>query len=381
MTATQIRPAAAGSATFPGKLPRPTGYWPGLDGLRGLAVLVVVAYHFHLPGFGGGWVGVDVFFVISGFVVTASVLRLVDQAGAPVIDWRFYARRGARLLPALFALLAFIVVWAFVHDDEITRRVQNAVIATGLQVYNIAAAFDLTDNRAFSHLWSLSVEAQFYLVAPFAIWALIAAPRRAAAATAAMFALFVAALRVVSLVYGISPTRVYALTWFRLDGLFLGVAIAFAWQATALRVRQRLYSASWVALAVLAAVPFVAPGWFSWRVPSLAAVVPLVSLATGVVVYALSVRAVPKPMRGLLELRPLRYVGVRSYSIYLWHYVLGVAVIAGDDDRWRGVPTLARQLFFTAFASLASYALIERPARRWLNARLRGGARYVWPKP
>ncbi len=381
MTATVTRSAAAGPATFPGRLPRPTGYWPGLDGLRGLAVLAVVAYHFHVPGFAGGWIGVDVFFVISGFVVTASVLRLVDHAGAPVIDWRFYARRASRLLPALFVLIAFIGTWTYLHDDEITRRVQNSMVAAVLQVYNIAAAFDLTDNRAFAHFWSLSVEWQFYLVVPFAIWALIVAPRRAAAATAALFALFVAALRVVGLASGISATRVYVLTWFRIDGLLLGVAIAFAWQATALRVRQRLYSASWLALAVLAAVPVTVPGWYTWRVPSLALVVPLASLASAVLIYALIVRAAPHPVRWLLELRPLRYVGERSYSIYLWHYVIGVAIIAGGDHGWDGAVTLGRQLFFTTLASLASFAVVERPARRWLNARLRGGARYVWPKP
>ncbi len=372
MTATQARPTVAPATRLVPRLPEPTSSWPALDGLRGLAVLAVVGHHFGVGGLSGGWIGVDIFFVISGFVVTGTLLRLSERSPRHRPGWwRFLARRAARLYPALIALVVFAAIWSYVQDGRVTEELRWSVGSSLLQAFNLADGYGYADGRAFGHLWAVAVGWQFSLLVPLVVVGLFALPRRRAAAVAVGFAVLEMLLRPLGVAIGIAPARIYVLTWFRLDGLLLGMAIAFAWQSTSLRIRQRLYRWAWPALAVLAAIPVAAPDWFDWQAPSMILIVPLASVASAALVLALVTRAVPRPIRRLLELAPLRWIGERCYSIYLWHYVVGVALIAGGEEAgWQGWALFGRQVLFTAIAAMSSYSFIERPARQWLDARL-----------
>jgi peptidoglycan/LPS O-acetylase OafA/YrhL len=151
---------------------------PGLDGLRALAVIAVIVYHADSRWLSGGFLGVEVFFVISGYLITLLLLAERERTGAvSLVD--FWKRRARRLLPALWTLLVGIVVYAAFFDDEKLGNLRGDVIAGFLYVANwfqVWTGSSYTDDFAFAplrHLWSLAVEEQFYIVWPLVMWVLL----------------------------------------------------------------------------------------------------------------------------------------------------------------------------------------------------------------
>src|SRR4051794_4251038 len=310
-------------------------YLPGLDGLRAFAVIAVLLYHAELSWIRGGFLGVEVFFVISGYLITTLLLSQWHQQGH--IDLvGFWMRRARRLLPALYLLLvvtlAFAVVFlpgeaARLRDDALAAfgYVTNWYLILGEQSY-----FETVGRPSLlQHLWSLAVEEQFYVLWPLLLTVALrgVAPmrrwrRRRLALSVALAGAAGSALLMATLYQpDIDPSRVYYGTDTRVTGLLLGATLAFVWapgQAPRWAGRTRPLLLDIAGLVALGGVvwfylrldqyqPFLFQGGFA-----------LVALATAFVIL---VAVHPRTHLGshLLGCRPLRWVGVRSYSIYLWH--------------------------------------------------------------
>ena len=333
------------------------GRQPGLDGMRAIAVLVVVLDHTPLWGFQGGGLGVDVFFVLSGFLITNLLLEELADSGRISLR-RFYARRALRLTPALVVMVAVVAVLL----PLMPVGTERGIIPTLLYYTNWVRAFR-PDVGALGHTWSLGIEEQFYIVWPLLLLALWHGDRtlRRAAQLVLLVALAVAVRR--QMVWDYSgfrdPDRLYNGFDYRADGLLVGCALAMTMH------KERL--SSWVhsgwtlgASAVAVAGMFLSVEFWdlSWntRLP--------VALATAAIIANVCIR---RRGVGWLSAPYLRWVGERSYGLYLWHYPVMQALKVDHGASW-SVVVLAVALSFAACA--VSYRYVEQPFLR-LKDRLR----------
>ncbi|RHA44444.1 acyltransferase, partial [Cellulomonas rhizosphaerae] len=348
-----------------------TGRIPGLDGLRALAVAAVIAYHLFPDQLPGGFLGVDVFFVVSGFLITTLLLREVRDGGRLQLA-RFWVRRARRLVPALVVVVAVSIPAAALADRDllvgIGRQVLGALTfsTNWLAIGAGASYFDSTQPELFQTFWSLAIEEQFYLLWPLLLAVVLAVCRtwRVRARLALAGAVASALLMAVRYQPGDDPTRVYYGTDTHAFGLLLGAAAAFAWAGRdELLPRRAVRWAGPVALGGLGVLVLVmgADEAIAYRggifVASLLAVVAVVACT----------RVEPSGYVRALEVRPFAWVGERSYGLYLWHWpvILVVAALAGDgpgSSSWWRTALLA--LAITVVLSWASYRWVETPVRR-----------------
>ena len=368
-----------GTAAKPGAALLSGARYRGLDGLRALAVLLVMAFHL-LPGpVTGGYLGVDVFFVISGFLITGLLLRERDATGRIHLG-SFWGRRARRLLPALALLLLACCAAALALGGDrlldLGRQVLGAATFSSNWLSIVAGSSYFTESapELFRNLWSLAVEEQFYLLWPLVVLLVALIPRRSLRFWL-LVALAVASAVAMALLYSpaVDPTRVYYGTDTHSFGLALGAALAVltqSWPAPKLSWSRaaRFWAPvfGWIAFAALLALSL----WMSDVTPyPYLGGLALVSLLTAV---AIAGAITPGSSLGAaLELRPIRWIGERSYGLYLWHWPVWVLLtdatatltgpaLSGPVEAWI-VGALAGVVTFAA-ASL-SYDLIEQPIR------------------
>ncbi len=336
-------------------------YRPDIDGLRAVSVVVVMLFHLGVGAMSGGFVGVDVFFVISGFLITSIIAREVD-AGTFTFA-AFYERRIRRIYPALIVVLLATFAGAFLVTMPrdfvaFTRTLIAApLFAANFMFLGGEGYFDpASTTKPLLHTWSLGVEEQFYIVFP---WLLMWAARRGGGRRLGLVAWIVAGSVATSVIGGLLDWRnAYFLLPTRFFELGIGALVALARPRLGRGLRGLLGVAGMAAIVVSCLVfdeATVFPGW--------AALVPCLG-AAGVILGE------GGPVARLLAWRPIVYVGRISYPMYLWHWppIVFVLAVTGRPIE----PTTAVGLFaLTVALSAATYHLIETPlrSRRWLATR------------
>jgi peptidoglycan/LPS O-acetylase OafA/YrhL len=361
-------------------------YLPGLDGLRALAVLAVIAYHLQLGWAPGGMLGVGVFFTLSGYLITDLLLGQYEATGRLQLA-DFWRRRARRLLPAMFVLLVVVAAWVTLLDRPELSALRGVVLAATANVTNWWLIAQHSSYFAqfgppspLGHLWSLAVEEQFYLVWPWLLWLGLrrARGRHGTRVRLAAAALLLASLSAIEMAMlyrpGYDPTRIYDGSDTRAFALLIGAALAFVWPSRRLRAgitsgaRRILDGAGCTGLAVIAVLVCCTNDYsaFLYR-----GGIVLLSVATALVV---GTAASPASRIGrALGWRPLRWLGVRSYGIYLWHYPIIVLTTpaGGRDTVVRGALQVAASI---GVAEL-SWRYVEEPVRRGAIGRCLARAR------
>ncbi len=358
----------------PVKLP----FLPGLDGLRALAVSAVLLYHGGISWMPGGFLGVEVFFVISGYLITAQLLA--EWCNRGTIDLgAFWLRRVRRLLPALFALLLATLAFAVIFLPGEVANLRGDVMAAFGYVTNWFLIFSqksyfetMGRPSLLQHLWSLSVEEQFYLFWPILLTLGISRWRNrmvyAVAAGVAASALLMALLYRPEL----DPSRLYYGTDTRAGGFLIGAGLAFFWwpwlhsrpAGRAGRLRLNLTGFGGLGLLIF---------FFAWFTQYEALLYQggfvLVSLATALTI-GVAVHPEASFFAGFLSRQPLRWIGLRSYSIYLWHWPVFMVTRPQLDLALDGLPLLALRLGLTGALAELSYRYVETPVRRGALGRI-----------
>ena len=370
-------------------------YLPGLDGMRALAVIAVLLYHAGLAWIPGGFLGVEVFFVISGYLITALLLAEWRQKGS--IDLKaFWLRRARRLLPALYLLLVGTLTFAVLFLPEEVARLRDDVVAAfgyvtnWLLIFSQESYFEAAGRPSLlQHLWSLAVEEQFYILWPLLLTAgLVFLPRRYLMPAVLGGAVTSTVLMAVLYQPNADPSRIYYGTDTRAAGLLFGAALAFVWAPELIRVAARYdpndrhrplqrarrhvrHRLGWTVPRLLDLVGLAALGMLIWFCLSLDEFRPFIyrgGFALVAVVTALLILIVVHPRAQVgarvLGWGPMRWVGQRSYSIYLWHWPVFMVTRPQLDVPIEGIPLFLLRMVVTFVLADLSYRFVETPIRR-----------------
>ncbi|HSL73963.1 MAG TPA: acyltransferase family protein [Ilumatobacteraceae bacterium] len=372
-------------------------YLPGLDGMRALAVVAVMVYHANADWLPGGYLGVEVFFVISGYLIT--LLLISEKERTSTVDMRqFWIRRGRRLLPALFTMLLALTIWVSIFERDELGKLRGDVIASvayvanWYQIWTGAGYTAANDFAPLRHLWSLAVEEQFYLVWPLVMVALLRGGTRRIADISrwlVVAALAITVFTAVTFYAGpigtpeVTPDAYWSVlgrdisifdwsylgTFTRASGLLLGAAFAMIWRPVAvmrgpLRTKGALLDVVSVGgFAILAAMV-----WFMWLVGPdggnpwlfrggflLCAIATLMMVAAVTHERALTSR--------LLSIPVLLWIGTRSYGLYLYHWPI-YQLMRGIAGKPLTLTQFAVAMVITGVITELSYRYIETPIRK-----------------
>ncbi len=362
------------------------GYLPGLDGVRALAVLGVLLYHADLTWIRGGFLGVDVFFVLSGFLITSLLLEEFDRSGG-ISFKRFYLGRARRLLPALILLLAVVAIAAAFFYRDAAAQVRADTVASIFYVNNWWYIFNDQSYFEFigrppllKHLWSLAVEEQFYFIWPvIAFVAMRKAGRRGVRATALVMAL----ASTIWLVWLSSangypeyadPSRAYFGTDSHAMGLLIGAALATFWRPG--RLPTKLPRGGPIILAGTGIAALLGVLWFFLFVGEFSPWMYRGGFLVLALVVALLIAMASHPGSPLgrwMGTQPWKYIGQRSYGLYLWHWPIFMITRPTLDTPLDGIPLLIFRLALTFGIAELSFRFVEMPIRRgaidrWITA-------------
>jgi peptidoglycan/LPS O-acetylase OafA/YrhL len=370
-------------------------YSPGLDGLRAIAVMAVLLYHADLSWIPGGFLGVEVFFVISGYLISALLLAEWRQKGTINLK-DFWIRRARRLLPALYVLLVVTLTFAVVFlPTEVAGLRADVIAAVGyvtnwFLIFGQESYFESVGRPSvLQHLWSLAVEEQFYLIWPMVlavglglgtVWrrqrlVLMVALVGATASAVAMAMLYAP---------GVDPSRIYFGTDTRATGLLCGAALAFLWSPgdkyrsadkwVSLRslgpgrLRRKWWPAVPLLLDIVGVAALFALVLFGLTLGEFEPLLYRGGLVAVALATALLIAVVVHPrswvVSRLLGSAPMRWLGVRSYGIYLWHWPVFMVTRPELDVPFGGLPLLALRLSITILLADLSYRFVETPIRR-----------------
>jgi peptidoglycan/LPS O-acetylase OafA/YrhL len=396
---TPEEPVIAANASLPkavaghSRLP----YLPGIDGLRAIAVLAVLFYHAEVPWMPGGFLGVEVFFVISGYLITGLLLA-EWRKNAKINLGQFWFRRARRLLPAVFLLLLAVLLYAvlFLPNEVASLRFDvlaaTAYVSNWYQVFSHKSYFEAIGRPPLlRHLWSLAVEEQFYLVWPLLLAAALRwlHPRKQIVFPFLVLGLAVASTALMMAMYqpDLDPSRIYYGTDTRAAGFLIGAALAmFVALKRDATLKSRcasvlLDASGSVALLSLFVCfvkldeinPYLYLGGFTF-----------VSLLTAVIIVSVGLsgtRLVPR----ILGNRVFTWIGLRSYSIYLWHWPIFDLTRPHLDIALDGIPLLILRFALTLVCAELSYRFVERPihdgalSKLWNRVRTANSWRHMAP--
>lgn len=349
-----------GTSTPPSSPRASSKFRTDINGLRAWAVVAVVLYHFGVPGFNGGFVGVDIFFVISGFLMTGIVVAGLESAKGFSV-WQFYMARARRIIPALIVLCAVLLVlgWWFLTSIDYKPLSKQIVSSLGfvsnISFWREAGYFDgASHEKWLLHTWSLAVEWQFYMLLPLVLmvaWKL--RPNRTAINVVMILGLL-ASLALSVLLTPIKPTAAFFLLPTRAWEMMAGGLVYLFANSLTLNNRQAIaVEVAGFLLIIGAIVGFdTASSWPGWR-----ALVPV--LGAMLLIFA------ARPYSPLLGHSIAQWLGTRSYSLYLWHWPIVVTLVflrAEDKPLY-----IAVGLLVTLIIGHFSYLWVETPSREGLT--------------
>ncbi len=346
------------------------GREPSLDGLRGLSILVVLGFNGHLQFLRGGFIGVDLFFVLSGFLITALLVQEYRQTLS--IRFRdFYIRRALRLFPALFALILVCVVLSITQTPEKASGTMRGIFYTLIYAANWAQVPPNPPGIGpLSHAWSLSVEEQFYIAWPLILFALLKIETKWAILSVLSFMIAASIFVNVWLWRNEVPyLRMYFGTDTRANEILIGCVAAlllyWGWLKRTDPLKWVLHSAALAGLLFLAWCFFGLRHWGSFVYNG---GFPLVALATAILIADLML--FPSLISRCFEFAPLVWFGKISYGLYLWHFPIFEASRTFLEGRMSFAAYSLIGLAVTLLVTTASYYFLERPILK-LKSRLR----------
>ncbi|MEL7567975.1 MAG: acyltransferase family protein [Dehalobacterium sp.] len=356
-----------------------SGYMPGLDGLRALAVFAVIAYHLNLTWASGGLLGVSLFFVLSGYLITNILLKQWEGSGG--IDLKdFWLRRARRLLPALFVMLAGVMLWVVLCTPERLAALKQEVLAAVFYTSNWYLIFHQVSYfesfgppSPLGHLWSLAVEEQFYLFWPLLLGLGLRCFRQRKWIIGGTVAITLASVAVMALLYipGHDPSRVYYGTDTRAFALLVGAVLAMVWPSGKMKAnlsgkkRMVLDGAGSLGLLVVLVMLVKTDQYQTSLYPG---GLLLFSFAAACVVAVL---AHPASCLGrLFGWGPLRWLGQCSYGIYLWHYPVIILTNPAVNTGGLNLSRILWQIGLSIILAALSRYLIEEPIRYGRRKRL-----------
>jgi len=383
--------SAASAGNSPEQAPDSTanrfGYQPGLDGLRAVSVIAVLLYHAGFERLSGGFLGVEVFFVISGFLITSLLLEEHELHGRVSLR-AFWIRRVKRLVPALVAVVIAVASWVALFGSPAERSSLRRELPWSLLYGNNwgqitgATPYFAAEADPLRHLWSLAVEEQWYLIWPL-VFVLIARRIDRHSATHRIAAVGIAAVAAVSIIHMIvtasadGPLLRSPIGWFdgvdrlnflylstttRAGGLLLGAATAFAWRPWRNHAKTHRLTGRAVDIAALAALAFLLVAFSTAELTDRSVylwVLPLTSVSSLILAAAVS-HPDGRIIGSIASIPALVAIGRRSYGLYLWSWPISVAVGAIDGS----FVAFGLAMAITAVVSETSYRWFETPLRR-----------------
>ncbi|PGZ48302.1 acetyltransferase [Bacillus anthracis] len=348
-------------------------YMVGLDSLRGLAILGVILYHINFNWMPGGFLGVTVFFVLSGYLIT-DILAMEWKRNKRIDLKKFWLSRARRLLPGMLVMLVITLAWITIFHSSLLEKMRGDSLAALFYVSNwwyIYHKLSYFDNfnqiSPLNHFWSLAVEEQFYVVWPFIIsLGLYYIKKQFRMILLICLGAFASALAMAILYEpGVDPSRIYYGTDTRAFSLLIGAVLALVWPSN--RLANKIIPKARFILDVVGGIALIIILVMFWKTnqydPFLyKGGMVLLSIATALLVANLAHPA--SRIAQFLRFRPLRWVGVRSYGIYLWHYpILTLTtpkVNAGDFSIIRAI----LQFLLIILIAQISWKFIEIPIRQ-----------------
>lgn len=358
---------------MPKPLDKVNRYMAGLDGFRALAVFAVIIYHLNSNWAPGGLIGVGIFFVLSGYLITDILVAQWEDKGKFDLK-NFWLRRARRLLPAMILMLFVVVIWALlfqsIHLYSLRGDVPAALlyISNWWLVFHEVSYFDSFGPASpLGHLWSLAVEEQFYLLWPLVLMLGLHFIRGKAKLAGTLLGLAGISALAMAFIYepGNDPSRVYYGTDTRMFSLLIGAALAVVWPSRKLKRnvsakgRFRLDLVGVVSLLLIGFAikyandydPFLYRGGFL-----------LISVVTAI---AIAVLAHPASRLSIvIGCKPLRWLGIRSYGLYLWHYPIIVFTTSGVSNGEGHVLRSIMQVIVSIIIAELSWRYIEDPIRQ-----------------
>ncbi|MFC7373464.1 acyltransferase family protein [Fictibacillus iocasae] len=345
-------------------------YITGLDGIRAIAVLAVIAYHLNFQWASGGLLGVTVFFVLSGYLITDLLISEYNNNGTIDLK-RFWIRRARRLLPGMFTMLLVVMSFVTLFRPSLLTKLWEDSLAAIFYISNWYYVFqELSYFESFgitsllTHFWSLAVEEQFYIIWPLFIGLLLKLPKRLVFLYTVMLATISALAMAALYEPGADPSRIYYGTDTRAFSLLIGAALAMIWPSRKLSQHTPLsarLSMDVIGTAALAVILYMIWQTNQYQDFLYQGGMVILSIASAVLVGAVAHPS--STLNKVLSLQPLKWIGLRSYGIYLWHFP--VIALSTPTVNVGGIEPvrIIFQVTLILFLSALSYTFVEMPIR------------------
>ncbi|MFA2693787.1 acyltransferase family protein [Bacillus mycoides] len=358
---------------MPEPLKKNSRYMVGLDSLRGLAILGVILYHINFNWMPGGFLGVTVFFVLSGYLIT-DILAIEWKNNKRIDLKKFWLSRARRLLPGMLIMLIVTLAWITIFHSSLLVKMRGDSLAALLYfsnwwyIYHKLSYFDsFSQLSPLNHFWSLAVEEQFYVVWPFVISLGFYYIKKQSRMILFICLGAIASALAMEILYepGTDPSRIYYGTDTRAFSLLIGAALALIWPSS--RLASKIIPQARLILDIIGGVALIIILTMFWKTNQYEPFLyrggmVLLSIATALLVANLAHPA--SRIAQFLRFRPLRWMGVRSYGIYLWHYpIITLTTPKVNTGEFSFTRTILQFLLIIIVAQI-SWKFIENPIRK-----------------